>query len=64
MKLYKVVTHTHVVYKKTDYIEGHDEEDIKNKLDSEMKTNPWSFTDTPFFEIEDYELEEVESTCR
>ncbi|MBO3076716.1 MULTISPECIES: hypothetical protein [Mammaliicoccus] len=60
MKAYKVVTETPMTYRKTYYIEAHDEEDIRNQLDIRMKANPLDFTDTQDYKIGEYELEEID----
>lgn len=60
MRVYKVVTKTPVVFERTFDLIAEDEEDIRNQLDTRMKSCPYDFSDTNTFEVGEYELENIE----
>ncbi|MEX5937672.1 hypothetical protein [Mammaliicoccus sciuri] len=60
MKAYKVVTKTPVVFERTFDLIAEDEEDIRNQLDTRMKSCPYDFSDTNNFEVGEYDLENIE----
>lgn len=47
-----------------NYIHVDDEEDIRNELDKNMKSDPSTFIESHNYTIGDYELEDVELKCR
>ncbi|MEB7782265.1 hypothetical protein ACLIJS_07590 [Mammaliicoccus sciuri] len=60
MRAYRVVTKTPVVFERTFEIVAEDEEDIRNQLDTRMKSCPYDFSDTNNFEVGEYDLENIE----
>ncbi|WP_436883706.1 hypothetical protein [Mammaliicoccus sciuri] len=60
MRAYKVVTKTPVIYERTFDLIAEDEEDIRNQLDTRMKSCPYDFSDTNDFEVGEYDLENIE----
>ena len=60
MKAYKVVTKTPVVFERTFDLIAEDEEDIRNQLDTRMKSCPYDFSDTNNFEVGEYDIENIE----
>lgn len=60
MEAYKVVTKTPVVFERTFDLIAEDEEDIRNQLDTRMKSCPYDFSDTNNFEVGEYDLENIE----
>lgn len=60
MKAYKVVTKTPVIYERTFVLIAEDEEDIRNQLDTRMKSCPYDFSDTNNFKVGEYDLENIE----
>ncbi|WP_204254343.1 hypothetical protein [Mammaliicoccus sciuri] len=60
MRVYRVVTRTSVIYERTFDLIAEDEEDIRNQLDTRMKSCPYDFSDTNNFEVGEYDLENIE----
>lgn len=60
MRAYKVVTKTPVIYERTFDLIAENEEDIRNQLDTRMKSCPYDFSDTNDFEVGEYDLENIE----
>ncbi|MEX5936843.1 hypothetical protein [Mammaliicoccus sciuri] len=60
MRAYRVVTKTPVIYERTFDLIAEDEEDIRNQLDTRMKSCPYDFSDTNNFEVGEYDLENIE----
>ncbi|MEX6014801.1 hypothetical protein [Mammaliicoccus sciuri] len=60
MRAYRVVTKTPIIYERTFDLIAEDEEDIRNQLDTRMKSCPYDFSDTNNFEVGEYDLENIE----